>query len=230
MSGSRVGAVTIGQTPRPDLLEPLVRRLGPTADVVEAGALDGLAADGLPSTPGGIDSAAASPLTTRLRDGSRVTLEESDLAPLVQAAIDRAEAAGAAVILLLCAGGFPHATARGHLVRPFEAAVDRLRELGARRLTVVVPFAGQAEPARRKWTAAGFAIVVLVGDPAVLDVAPGEPGADAIVLDYVGHAGSVVERLRVRAALPVIDLGEAGADAAVAAVEARTSHGAVAVR
>ena len=216
MSRPRIAAVTIGQTPRPDLLEPLLARIG-ADDVAEFGALDELTADRIPSARPTRDG--AYPLTTRLRDGTRVTIDEADLAPLVQGAIDRAEEGGAAVTLLLCAGGFLATTARGALIRPFDAAVDRLRDLGLRQIDVLVPFAGQATPAADKWRAAGFEPSVLVGAPGSIEL-PGGPEAagDAIVLDYVGHSGADVAALRARASAPVLDLGECGAEAAVAAL------------
>jgi hypothetical protein len=208
-----IGAVTIGQAPRPDLLAPLRARLPGDVEVVEFGALDALAAEDLPERAG------AYPLTTRLRDGRPVTLDEAFLAPHVQAAIDAADERGAGVTLLLCAGGFPELRARGLLVRPFDAAATELRDLGARRIGVVVPIAGQAAPAERKWRSAGFEPVVLVGPPSSADgwTAIDETSAiGAIVLDFVGHPATVVDELRARSAVPVVDLGEAGASAAAA--------------
>ena len=214
MTGVRVGAVTIGQTPRPDLLQPLLVRAGDGIVVLEFGALDCVARGQLPRR----DSAPAYPLTTRLRDGSQVTLEEADLAPHVQQAVDRAERAGADVTLLLCAGGFAAVTATRTLVRPFDAAVALLRAMRARRLVVIVPYAAQDEAARRKFEASGFDVTVVVGDPATIVLSTAEAAVDAVVLDYVGHPSSAVEGLRRRAPLPVVDLGEAGAEAAIAAL------------
>lgn len=207
----RVAAITIGQRPRPDLLAPLLARLPADVEVIEEGALDGLAAAEIArrrAPTGG--SAGRYPLTTRLRDGTAVTLDEADLAPLVQAGVTRAERAGAGVTLLLCAGGFLGVTADGQLVRPFDAAVDRLRVLGAHRIAVAVPFEAQAAPAARKWANAGFEPVPIVGEPATL-LPPSVP-VDAIVLDYVGHSAGEVAALRGRTELPVVDLGECGAE------------------
>jgi hypothetical protein len=219
VTARRIAAVTIGQTPRPDLLEALQARIG-TSEPLEFGALDDLSRDEITRIARKGRGAPAYPLSTRLRDGSRVTLDEADLAPLVQHAIDRAEQAGARVTLLLCAGGFLEARARGTLVRPFDAAVEWLRTIGARRIAVVVPFAAQVAPSLDKWRAAGFDVNVVVADPAALDVsaAAETAGGDAIVLDYVGHAGRDVEALRARSHIPVLDLGECGAEAAAAAL------------
>ena len=202
------GAVTIGQTPRADLLEPLLARLPADVEVVEVGALDPLGPHDLPKGGGG-----AYPLTTRLRDGGPVTLDEAFLAPLVQAALDEAERRGATTTLLLCAGGFPDVRARGVLVHPFDAAVAELRALAAVRIAVVVPIEGQVSPSERKWRAAGFDPVVIVGSPPALDAVT---GISAEVLDYVGHSAADVAALRAALTVPLIDLGEAGAAAAAA--------------
>lgn len=209
-----IAAVTIGQSPRADLLEPLLARLPADVEVIQVGALDALTADTLPRRDAGHASPGSYPLTTRLRDGSPVTLDEADLAPLVQGAIDRAELAGAEVTLLLCAGGFLDATARGLLVRPFDAAAARLRAMGARRIAVMVPFEAQAAPAARKWADAGFDALPIAGDPRTLSGEDIDVAVDAIVLDYVGHPSAVVVALRSRTRRPVLDLGECGADAA----------------
>ena len=203
-----VGAVTIGQTPRSDLLEPLLARLPADVEVVEVGALDPLGSDDLPK--GGVG---AYRLTTRLRDERPVTLDEAFLAPLVQAAVDEAERRGATTTLLLCAGGFRDVRARGVLVRPFDAAASGLRALGAVRIAVVVPVEAQVSPSERKWRAAGFDPVVIVGSPPALDAVT---GISAEVLDYVGHPAADVAALRAALTVPLIDLGEAGAAAAAA--------------
>jgi len=203
-----VGAVTIGQAPRPDLLEPLLARLPAGVEVTEVGALDPLGPDDLPKGGDG-----AYPLTTRLRDARTVTLDEAFLAPLVQAAVDEAERRGATTTLLLCAGGFPDVRARGVLVRPFDAAVAELRSFGARRIAVIVPIEAQVSPSERKWRAAGFDPIVIVGSPPALDAVT---GISAVVLDYVGHPTADVAALRAALTVPLIDLGEAGAAAAAA--------------
>lgn len=203
-----VGAVTIGQTPRPDLLEPLLVQLPADVEVIEVGALDPLGPGDLPK--GGVG---AYPLTTRLRNGRPVTLDEAFLAALVQGAVDEAERRGATTTLLLCAGGFPDVRVRGVLVRPFHAATAELRALAAVRIVVAVPIGMQVAPSERKWRAAGFDSVVIVGSPPALDV---PTGISAVVLDYVGHPVADVAALRAALTIPLIDLGQAGADAAAA--------------
>ena len=51
MSIKRIGALVIGQSPRPDLVAPLVQLL-PDCEIRQAGALDGLTPEDLPGTTG----------------------------------------------------------------------------------------------------------------------------------------------------------------------------------
>ena len=203
-----VGAITIGQAPRPDLLAPLLARLPGDVEVVEVGALDGLAADDLPRA-----ADLHHPLATRLRDGTPVTLDEAFLVPLVQAAVDAADARCVEATLLLCAASFAAVRSRRPLVRPLDAAVSVLRRAGAGRIVVVVPVEAQAAWSEAKWREAGFDPLVIVGDLSLADAAG---RISAMVLDYVGHATEDVVALHRALGVPLVDLGEAGADAAAA--------------
>lgn len=212
---TRVGMLTIGGAPRPDLVAPF-RRLRPDVELVEAGALDGMTATTLPRAPVG-----EYPLTTRLGDGSTVTLDEAALVPLVRAALARLEAEGVAATLLLCAGPFDAVRGDRPFVRPFEVATRLLRGAGVRRLGVVVPVEEQRRPAERTFATAGFDATVWVAPLGVAaDRVPGwledEAAAGApvghVVLDYVGHDPDDVAELQRLVSVPVVDLGLLGAE------------------
>lgn len=207
---TRVGMLTIGQAPRPDLVGPFAG-LRPDVEIVEVGALDGLDASTLPHSPLG-----RSPLTTRLIDGTSVTLDEADLIPFVRAALGRLEDGGVDATLLLCAGSFSGIRGRRPFVRPFDIAAGLLRSAGVRRCAVVVPVEAQVEPSRRKFASAGFEPVVWACDlAAARDRLPAwladdhDAGGrcDVVVLDYVGHRDEDVRGLQDAVALPVVDLG-----------------------
>ncbi len=207
--------LTIGQAPRPDLVAPF-RRLRPDAEIVEAGALDGLTATTLPHAPVG-----SHPLTTRFADGSLVTLDEAVLVPLVRAALERLEADGVEAGLLLCAGPFDAVRGGRPFVRPFEVVTRLLRASGVRRLGVLVPVEGQRRPAGHAFAAAGFDATVWAASlPSAADRLPAwlEDEADAgspvghVVLDYVGHDPDEVAGLQRRLDVPIVDLGLVGAE------------------
>ena len=65
---TRVGMITIGQSPRPDVVPEVVALVGRPMTVVEAGALDGLSlAEVRRLAPGPMDDT----LVTRMQDGVR---------------------------------------------------------------------------------------------------------------------------------------------------------------
>lgn len=215
-----IGAITIGQSPRPDLLARLRSHLqADGVTVVEMGALDALSVADLPGPAAG-----GYPLTTRLRDGSAVTVDEAFLEPLVQSAVDILERQGCIASILLCAGGFTGIHATRPLVRPFQVAVGTLRSLGIERIVVVVPIDAQVEPSRAKWSSTGLETVVrsarLHDAPAAI-VGDVETGVEAVVLDYVGHPRDAVRRLRGLIDRPVVDLGDLAAATIASLVTAR---------
>ena len=71
MPDAAIGLVTIGQSPRSDVVPDMATILGPGVEIREAGALDGLARSEIDAlAPTGDDEI----LVTRLRDGSSVFL------------------------------------------------------------------------------------------------------------------------------------------------------------
>ncbi|MFT5144860.1 MAG: protein AroM [Rhodothermales bacterium] len=202
----RIGAVVIGQTPRPDLLA-----------VLGGGEIDLRGALDLPGAlPIQEDETTVFPLTTRLADGTNVLVDEPWLAPLVQKQIRNLESAGADVIVLMCAGPFAGLVADRPLVHPFRLGIEVLRAMGAKQLLALVPFEAQRVPAERKWREAGFqvkAAVFTAGPELVEMVAALAEGADAIVFDYVGLAEESLSAIRGRIGVPVLDLGHLAAAA-----------------
>jgi hypothetical protein len=159
-------ALSIGQTPRPGLCAPLLALLPGHARLLEAGALDGLDEEQLAALTARAASGAGGryPLITSLRDGRVVHVEESDLVPLLTAAMARAvlavpTAAPLCCGMLLCAGSFADVRSpQCPLVKPFEAARLMLEATQPRRpaaLAVLCP-AGQEAAIGARWRAAGF--------------------------------------------------------------------------
>jgi protein AroM len=212
-----VAALEIGQSPRPDLVAELSAVLPESVRLLEVGALDGID----PATIPAVGPHAANPLSTRLADGRPVLVDEPWIAPHVQAAISRAEAAGAEALLLLCAGGFSDLASHRPLIRPSVAVARALEERAIRTILVVVPSPAQIPASAAKWRALGF-------DPHLLattltggldDVVDAADAAEAVVLDFVGHPADLVDRLEraleSRTDARVFDLGRYGALAIV---------------
>ena len=206
----QIGALVIGQTPRPDLVDPLAALL-PHVTIVQRGALDGLAPADLPDPAG-----AAYPLTTRLRDGQLVTVPESFLLPRLQERLDELEAEGILTNILLCAGTFAGLGGRGTLINPFRITLAVAQSLGLQKLGLIVPIPEQAPPVAARWQAAGFATTVWAADILHQDATMlahcqaqiQQHGLDALLLDYVGYPADAVANLRHNIPVPLLDLGD----------------------
>jgi protein AroM len=211
MSGPRrrVGTITIGQSPRVDVVPELQTILGPTVEIVEGGALDTLTSEQI---------AAIAPrngedvLVTRLRDGSSVQIAEHQILPLMQAEVTRLEGEGVDVVALLCTGQFPRFRSAGLVVEPerllghFVAGVAHDRRLG-----VIVPAPEQVDAWARRWRPLVGDVRVEAGSP-YADIRELERAAtalrawrpDLIVLDCMGFSGAMKARAAEIVGVPVV--------------------------
>ena len=144
----RVGLITIGQSPRVDVV-PEIRRVldGSDVELIECGALDRLSRE---------EVATLAPregeyvLVTRLRDGSEVRVTRERVLPLVQECVDILEPQ-VDLIGLLCTGEFPELRSRKLLIEPSVLLLKVVESLKVNKLGVVVPDPAQVDPARRRW-------------------------------------------------------------------------------
>jgi hypothetical protein len=204
-----IGALLIGQNPRPDLVEPLAEAL-PGWEMVQVGALDGLTVADLPST-----AVATYPLTTKMRDGAAVAVEEQFLTPLLQAKLDELEGMDVAATILLCAGTFAELRGKRPLLKPFNLARNLLQTCGFQRIGLIAPIVAQEVPIQARWREAGFETAVWTANlnqqdnefQQNLQTNIQTHHLDCILLDYVGHPLANVQKLQQSVTIPVIDLG-----------------------
>lgn len=202
-----LGVVTIGQSPRPDLVAAFAAH-APGARVVVRGALDDVESHA-------IDALALIhthyPLLVRLADGSTRSVGRDALHPHVIRAARQLATDGATAIVVACAGDFPEVPCGVPVVLPGRVvpAVARALVLSPR-IGVVTPIAGQVAAATTKWHADGFDPVVTHAAPdddAALDRAAEflrASGVPFIVLDCMGHAEDAAMRLQERSGARVL--------------------------
>jgi protein AroM len=157
-----IGAITIGQAPRDDVVPEMEKLLGPAVRVVQAGALDGLTRDeiALLAPAPGHDA-----LTTRLHDGADVIIGKPAIHDRLQSCLERlsGEVDG---FVILCTGQFaPFSSSRPILMpdRLLSAAVQAAFDGG--RLGVIVPIPHQRDGARARWAPMDAHAVVTVASP-----------------------------------------------------------------
>lgn len=189
-----LGLITIGQSPRPDLVAGFACLAPPGLEIRLVGALDSVAPaelDAIAARPGGY------PLLVKLRDGSTREIERDLLVPYVERQAVALAAQGARALVLCCAGDFPDITSPIPLLLPGRVLPGVARSLVRKgRIGVVTPVRGQARAAEAKWRADGF-------DPRVIWASPfrheeiaaaartlADPSLELIVLDCMGHNAS----------------------------------------
>jgi protein AroM len=192
-----LGLVTIGQTPRPDLVEAFAREAR-HAEVRIAGALDGLTGDEV----AGLTAPGDYPLLVRLASGATAVIPRDRLVARVESCARTLASGGARLVVVACAGAFPAVACAVPVVIPGRVvpAVVASMTAGAR-VGVVTPNAGQMAFAEGKWRLDGF-------DVGVTHAAPGrgdelaraasffrDEAPALVVLDCMGH--SEAERIEL---------------------------------
>lgn len=136
--------LTIGQTPRTDLVPELTAHLREDVTVREMGALDGLSAEEVAGlAPAGDDAR----LVTRMRDGSQVVVRKAWVRDRLQELLDGSGADGRTLTVLLCTGEFAGLRAPGLLVDAQHIVDHGIAALcaGVRRIGLMLPLAEQAD-------------------------------------------------------------------------------------
>lgn len=208
----RLGMITIGQAPRQDVAPIVEKYLENRAELVQAGALDGMSKmqieAELAPMPGDYV------LTSKLVNGDSVTLSREKIKPLIQQKITQMEAKGITTILLLCTGVFPGLQAVSsvliepdHIIPPSVKAL-----LGGRKLGVVSPLPEQMDNLKQKFIPIGV-------HPAAAAANPYKPGieqfieaakslkeqkADVLIMDCMGYTEKMREIVAEASGLPVI--------------------------
>jgi protein AroM len=160
----RIGIVTIGQSPRSDVVPEIQTYLGDHVAVIERGVLDGLS---LTEVKDFAPDSGMLPLVTRMQDGTEVIVAKEKLLPRLNDVVTALDDKGVDMILLLCNGDFPVFDTRCLVIEP-QRLVDRcvaglLRD--RHRLGVLVPVPEQENWVRRRLEAVHSKLTVAVASP-----------------------------------------------------------------
>lgn len=207
--GRTVGFVTVGQSPRDDMVPEMSRWLGPVR-VVERGALDGMETGEISALKPGVEDY---PLVTRLGDGSSVTIAKRPLLPRVQDAVTELEDEGADAVVLVCTGEFPAFRHRVPLLPAERLFVDGARAIcRGSRVGVVCPLRDQEDLTREKWSSLGDGLQVASGSPYDGDLEDlraaarelGQASVEYVVLDCMGFTQEMKELVAAESGAPAI--------------------------
>ncbi len=204
---AKLGILILGQTPRNDM-EELFRTYIPNAELLQAGGLDGLTNQEIDAL---VTRDPEYPLFVILADGSTREIAMAKLIPLLEKQTKALAAAGAEVIVLMCAGKFPLLDSPLPVIYPWRVVPAVVEGISAnQRIAIVTPNAGQLEPALTNWRQRGFTVHGAYAAPIdekALTVAAEhlrQPGLDLVVLDCMGFAPAAVTSFRQVFDVPVI--------------------------
>ncbi len=145
----KVGFLTIGQSPRHDILEEILPQLS-NLKAIEAGALDGLSRDQIASLS---PEEGEETLVSRLRDGKQVVVGKRKLSPLLKKAINRLRKSGAEIAILLCTGTFELTSTPIPLIQPGRIMRNLIGSILSKegKLGLIVPLEGQKKQIEDVW-------------------------------------------------------------------------------
>lgn len=206
--GNVIAAVTIGQSPRSDILDEIHPLLGEGVRVIEAGALDGLTDDEVAALR---PSRGEQTLVTRLRSGREVLLSRQMILPHVQRCIDRV-ADRADLIVMLCTGTFPHFATDRLVLYPETLLFQLVRATAPDgRVGVLTPSAQQVPEQEFRWRRVASTVNVQPFSPYTSrDDLGGACDAfataavDVVVLDCLGYTIALKDAVRERVRRPVL--------------------------
>jgi len=209
----KIGAITVGQSPRTDLMPDMEQIFLDSIEVIQMGGLDGLTREEIETfTP--IDSE-DHVLVSRLRDGSSVTFGESHVLPRLQTCIYELEKQGVSLILFLCTGEFPEDfDSNVPLIFPERILTSVVPAImPGCKLAVLTPSADQVTQVTNKWLRGGARSAQVIpvspydGLEPVLAAAKEQidPAAiDMIVMDCIGYTVEMKEKIHAIIGKPVV--------------------------
>jgi len=206
----KIGIVTIGQSPRPDVVKEMVPFFGKNVSVLERGALDGLTLEQVKEF---FPDKGMTALCTRMNDGSEVVIAKEKIIPRIGQLINDLNENKTFLIILLCVGSFPHFESSCLVVEPqqivnrcVESIINERHHLG-----VLIPIPEQEDWARKNFANVTPRITITDASPygdrsriiragKVLK----EANCDLIVMYCMGFTRKLTKEIRSVTGKPVI--------------------------
>ena len=189
----KIGAITIGQSPRIDVIPEMQEILGENVIILEAGALDGLTKKDIEKfQPDENDYV----LVSRLNDGSHVKFGKSHVIPRLQNCINSLAEQGAELIIVICTGYFGNLlTSKVPLIYPQKILYSLVPNFSVNgKIGVIVPEEDQIDQMGKKWEETGLEVSAAAGSPykGIEEVKKAAQkleteNVDVIVLDCIGY-------------------------------------------
>lgn len=205
---ARIAFVTIGQTPRTDIVPEMMAEIGAgdTVEFAEFGVLDGLEGDALDAM---LARDGELSFATRLKDGREVVTSKERTEARLNTILAGIDGQGFDLVVMLCTGTTIEPLKNTLVVeaqRVVDATVEALAA-SSRRLGVIVPLERQVAEFERRHIFAGSPSVVAASPYAGDDLAErarAVAGCDLVVMHCMGYSAAMLDEVRVVVAAPVL--------------------------
>jgi protein AroM len=204
----KIGMLTIGQSPRNDIIPGIMDILGEGYEIIEGGALDDYIMDDVKRIELKPEDYI---LVSRMRDGTEIKITKKHILPLMQAHLNEIEAQGVRLTVVMCTGKFPQFRSKGLVVTPSEILKGVIEgSLKEGDLGVVYPTAEQKVYAERDFKREGvqvYADSVSPYEPKDVDgliMRLKEKDLDLIFLNCFGFPKELKQRIAKETSKPVI--------------------------
>lgn len=159
----RIGALVVGQSPRPEVEAEIRALAGGPIEVDLRGALDGLDRAGIDAL---LPEDDADALFTRLPDGDGVRLSKRRVIEHGTGKLAALTASGCDVTVVMCTGEFPQWSKRFRVLYPSRTLAAMVEGcLPEGRLGVFTPLEEQIAMCRNRWGAAGYEVEAVALSP-----------------------------------------------------------------
>jgi protein AroM len=202
----RLAFVTIGESPRDDIVPEMLADIGGDVQAFEFGALDGLSEDeirALAPRPGETSFA------TRRRNGSEVTIAKERVEVLLEERLARIDREGYDAVVLLCTGTHV-APLRHTLMIEAQRVVDSMVEAMAassRRLGVLLPLERQIAEFPQRHVFTSMPMLAAASPYAGDDIAAKAlalADCDLVIMHCMGYSEAMRAKVRSAISAPVL--------------------------
>ncbi|MBT7615783.1 MAG: AroM family protein [Calditrichaeota bacterium] len=205
-----IGLITIGQSPRTDVVSDMKPFFGDHVEIIEMGALDGLSIEQVQELK---PEGSMIHLVTRMRDGTEVVIGKEKILPRIQQCIGDLNRRKVNLIMLLCVGKFPEFLSSCLVIEP-QCVVDRFIESIIKpkhHLGVIIPLIEQESWVRDTFLAVTPNLTIIsaspYSDPSSISKAGQnlkDAGCDLILMYCMGFNLRNATEVRSVANLPVV--------------------------
>lgn len=205
-----IGCITIGQSPRIDVVPEMEEVLPTNIKIIQAGALDTLTRNEIEKIYPEKDDYV---LVTKLRDGESVKIAERHILPLLQNCIDKLIKENAQYIVFICTGEFNHSfTSSVPIVFPDSLLKQVVKPLLYKNyIAVITPDSLQVKQTEKKWESISKNVFVTAASPYenienIKKAAEQIKGKDIdlIILDCIGYNKEMKKIVMETTSIPVI--------------------------